>query len=296
MFCVGLAVNLCALCLLPWAWLSQLGASGQICLAKGRCYWHRVHLLGKPASGDSHRQREAHAVRATREAIDKQLVAGLRPFSIYVGPNDLTDNDVEVLSLLPCERTQVVFVEPQEGVLPNLRARASGMGLGNATVVNAAVCPNSTSRPVMYGFSQRLFEDYPAAATANLSHLTSLKSTWAAKRAKMSRDLGDFGLAHLTDEELRSYVEEKEIRCVLPSGLLEEVRARPEDVSIFIIDAEGYDYQLLQLFLAIPGFTPAYVQFEGSYMGLLLMRELADRGYDVHQVRQDFVGILAEAS
>lgn len=92
--------------------------------------------------------------------------------------------------------------------------------------------------------------------------------------------------------ELDSYIEEMSVRCVTPSGLLKEVNVDMQDLVTFILDAEGYDNEILSVFLTLDGFAPAYVQFEGSPKGLFLVKQLALRGYHVYQVRHDFIGVL----
>mmetsp|Transcript_73927 Transcript_73927/g.228428 ORF Transcript_73927/g.228428 Transcript_73927/m.228428 type:complete len:197 (-) Transcript_73927:334-924(-) len=174
MFCCGLLATAILLPSLRWLWPSSLGASGPICAAGGSCSWQRVNLYATPASPDDVRLRWERATRGTWGRVKQLEAAGRRPVSLYIGTNDLTDGDIEVLTSLPFGATRAVLVEPQAAVLPKLRERLADVGLGTAEVVNAAVCPNKTGEMVMYGFSQRLIDDYPGAADANLSHLTSL--------------------------------------------------------------------------------------------------------------------------
>uniref|UniRef100_A0A7S1WEV5 Methyltransferase FkbM domain-containing protein n=1 Tax=Alexandrium catenella TaxID=2925 RepID=A0A7S1WEV5_ALECA len=292
----GLLAAALALPALPWRWLSSVGSSGRICEAGGACSWQRIDIYARPVSPEDRQLRESCALKATSARIEELKAAGRRPVGLYIGTNDLTDGDIQALTTLPFAALRTILVEPQAAVLPKLRERAAAAGLGDAEVINAAVCPNSTGDFVMYGFSQRLIDDFPGAATANLSHLTSLKSTWAAKQARRARRLKDYGMGDLTVKQLLSYVEEMRVRCVTPYDLLRELGAQAQDVAILIVDAEGYDPVLIRLFLELEGFRPSYLQFEGGlFPTLRLMQALANSGYDIHQHRHDFVALPSVA-
>lgn len=149
---------------------------------------------------DDELERTTLAQRAIRRRIAQRRAAKREPVTVHIGPNELVDGDVDALAVVGVNRTRAVFVEPQPGVIPSLRERlASGVveGLKDWHVVNAAVCPYSTEPMTMYGFHKRLMEDYPAAARANLSHLSSLKRKWLIPMVRWSRNLRAFGLHRL---------------------------------------------------------------------------------------------------
>eukprot|EP00928_Gymnodinium_smaydae_P064964 TRINITY_DN48183_c0_g1_i1.p2 TRINITY_DN48183_c0_g1~~TRINITY_DN48183_c0_g1_i1.p2 ORF type:complete len:114 (+),score=16.79 TRINITY_DN48183_c0_g1_i1:126-467(+) len=99
-----------------------------------------------------------------------------------------------------------------------------------------------------------------------------------------------------------SYIAPMRVRCVRPSTLLRESNLTHADVDYLVVDAEGYDVEIVLSFLNSTSFLPAYIQFEWSLRSHFsddhgtyicdrfieqrlepLISALARRGYDVMQ-------------
>lgn len=244
--------------------------------------------------------RLSEADAARREAaVGGRLKGGAAPVVVNVGVNTLK-KELELYRSLfvPLERYRFVFVEPNQLVLPTLEEQIKELGVdrGHVQIVNAAVCPDSGDHMKMYRVNKSLEERLPRAAYETMVEMTSLD----IERIKRSFDRWLI-LAPVSLDELMSYVEEAPVRCLSPSDLLREVGVEPEAVGFYSCDAEGYDSQLTKMFLGLPSFKPAVVQFEWAWhhdhnttkMELIaeVVRSLHGRGYNIAKDGDEIVAV-----
>eukprot|EP00747_Dinoflagellata_sp_TGD_P022801 gnl/TRDRNA2_/TRDRNA2_129337_c2_seq4.p1 gnl/TRDRNA2_/TRDRNA2_129337_c2~~gnl/TRDRNA2_/TRDRNA2_129337_c2_seq4.p1 ORF type:complete len:127 (-),score=13.45 gnl/TRDRNA2_/TRDRNA2_129337_c2_seq4:36-416(-) len=104
-------------------------------------------------------------------------------------------------------------------------------------------------------------------------------------------------------DDISQYVKRESVRCITPASLLKELGVSPRAVDHLIIDAEGYDSVIANMFLRLEGFAPNEMQIEvgeDEHVGDFgpvreLMRDLASRGYNLHRSEGDLLALKAFA-
>merc|ERR1712151_1460271 len=134
----------------------------------------------------------------------------------------------------------MVFVEPTPSTVTALHSTLAGLGVeGRSRVLETAACTENAA--------QVPFFEVPRQGTG-------------------SGSVGNSLLREAVDETQQRWgglaAQETRVRCTTPSKLLQEAGIGPGTLDVLVIDTEGMDLELVDLFLAIPGLAPVVVQFE----------------------------------
>mmetsp|Transcript_40353 Transcript_40353/g.128234 ORF Transcript_40353/g.128234 Transcript_40353/m.128234 type:complete len:344 (+) Transcript_40353:173-1204(+) len=185
----------------------------------------------------NHRLLERSRAVLTRR-FEARVRSGRSPTVLYIGPNDLSDDELENVAWYARWLPRMVLVEPNPVVLPLLQGhlRALGLNTSRARVVNAAVCPSDEGSVDFH-----VLKGNPA-------------------KGSVMGSLSKAQLLHYYQTE--DNLEGIPVRCVTPSSLLEELQVAPGDIDVLAMDAEGSDATIADLFLLLNDLSPAFIQFE----------------------------------
>eukprot|EP00415_Alexandrium_ostenfeldii_P000041 UN0041 len=243
---------------------------------------------------------------------------GTQPLVLHVGPADLDDEDLGMYTRLakPLQEThgKVAFVEPHPFLRAKLQNRIRTIPNADQLSLNVlpvALCP-SDRNSTLYKISDRFFRDFKETgwlylirywAGLDKEHLLRELQIFCNQTGKV----WFFKATHIFPKNFPStldawmpYIEALPVRCLSPVSLLKEAKAGPESVEILIVDAEGYDVELVNMFMALDAFTPSAVMFEWHLHAtnpskleslVKLSRMLHARGYDVHRHNHDVIAI-----
>lgn len=233
-------------------------------------------------------------------AVVGAVLRSERDAIVHVGPSDLpTGEEIHFYQKVVANggRT-VVLVEPDplafvslQGKIREVEAvRIHGEHMSRFHVVNAAMCPDTQGHLPFYVASDAV-SSLPEFADQVAQHFSTLDAD------KLLRTLQKYSDTITMDDHVR----EVEVRCVTPRSLFEEVAISPERVGMLIVDAEGFDAELVRRFFAVEGLAPATVQFEWvmarDYELLLeVVQMLSTRGYDVYRHGLDVFALRAHAA
>mmetsp|Transcript_93276 Transcript_93276/g.273045 ORF Transcript_93276/g.273045 Transcript_93276/m.273045 type:complete len:345 (-) Transcript_93276:102-1136(-) len=197
--------------------------------------------------------------------------SGSTPVVLHIGANTFWEDKrmyTPLMQLLKPHSPRLVLVEPQTNILNVTRQNAEELKLpeGKLDIVNKAVAPDCSGGDLtMYGWSNRLqelftrpvpMEGYVSQKRENV--LAAIKGAvidplnyWASELARV---------AHLPN--LTEYVEELVFVCITPTDFLAEMGIAAKDIAAMVIDAEGLDDSILEGFLPLTGFRPAFMMHE----------------------------------
>jgi len=199
-------------------------------------------------------------------------------------------------------------VEPNANLIPALSQEAARLdpnAVHKPVVVNAAICPQGGQRMTLYvPDTAAILADF--ALYRVLTWLRLFDPAWMSEVASLDYERAAsslkafFSLPHVKKE----FIQELPIRCATPADLISEVGASAQDVAYLAIDAEGFDAQLLALFLELRDFSPALVQFEWfghhgnetSKVAALsgVSRALHARGYELRKEGENLVARVTD--
>merc|ERR1711879_253625 len=92
------------------------------------------------------------------------------------------------------------------------------------------------------------FEGGITSTTTSLDRLHPLKHLMKhGRRLGINKTIGGWS----------AYIDHFMIRCLTPLGLLGDLVVQPDSVDVFIVDAEGYDVELLEAVLIHSNFAPS---------------------------------------
>mmetsp|Transcript_106081 Transcript_106081/g.299944 ORF Transcript_106081/g.299944 Transcript_106081/m.299944 type:complete len:318 (-) Transcript_106081:68-1021(-) len=256
--------------------------------------------LGGPAldlgRGQSRGAREEQSLWSLALPLVHRLVRSGRNVTIIdVGANvgdfgvgiRLTNNPVQ--DVLRSGNVRAVLVEPNPPVFKELvlRTKEAFGGTERIRPVKAAVCAKTTGEVPFYAVSQRFASDFPEAPHWMKSELSSMDSeyVWHSVRAQC-RVWTRAGCSALDDSGVLAYIENLTVPCKTPRDLLADVDVRPQDVDLLKVDAEGFDGDIVLAFLALEGFLPYGVIFEGKHLDGSLRAAVVERikslGYETN--------------
>eukprot|EP00420_Gonyaulax_spinifera_P015529 CAMPEP_0197902588 /NCGR_PEP_ID=MMETSP1439-20131203/53833_1 /TAXON_ID=66791 /ORGANISM="Gonyaulax spinifera, Strain CCMP409" /LENGTH=443 /DNA_ID=CAMNT_0043523633 /DNA_START=69 /DNA_END=1400 /DNA_ORIENTATION=+ len=231
--------------------------------------------------------------------------AGYKPAIVHVGPMDLSaPSDIKLYHLVKQFEPYGVFVEPNPPMVKALRKALEPLGFkkGHSTVIRSAACTTDEPHVPLYRMAPAFFKAHPQFGPVPFSMFSSLNrsyvevsflntfpSVWSTYQEPEWKALG------------KEYIEALPVRCVSPLTILREARLPPSSVDALVIDAEGVDVELVGMFLQLPKFAPAWIQFEWidqfkSKADLLgqIVRDLSKRGYKVYQDGSDLIAVLVQ--
>lgn len=290
------SVLIMALAFQQWFFLPWSCLAGTKCEFTANTFPDRGHDL-EHNWGSGRFQLTPEVVLQVQSKIEATMARD-NPVVIHIGPSTLWGEKSWYSDLVKRGPFRVIFVEPNPVALSSLQEKVNSLGAkeGSIQILNAAVCPNTTGNVSFWRPSKKLFEDYFI-----LRMLEWMVEEWVSlSRKQLMLTINHAHLfANISEDLWPLYSEEIPVRCVTPRSLLEELNVDPADVRLLLVDAEGYDADIVEKFFEIKGLIPEYLQFEwlqpGKYEQLLKVIEtLAARRYSLHRIGQDIQAILAD--
>merc|ERR1719221_253704 len=227
---------------------------------------------------------------------------------LHIGPNDFWGESMKLPMLFGdlMSSIRLLFVEPQLHLHPFIKQHAAGRGFLDVTVLHAAVGFSESSGDedatlTLWGYNTTcvnavgdafgMSEYLPGVRSADhfgLSKVTSTSQSWVSGAAKSQ--LTDSGLGGMDRFEafvdrLRKCVVPMVVPLVSPQEILHSMGVQPETIDFSIVDAEGVDIEIMNAFLALPGFSPAIMMWETgghSTRQAALLSNVSMKGYDIH--------------
>lgn len=261
-------------------------------------------------------------IDAIHELFSRRFVSrrghGGAPFVLHIGPADLEPEELalykHILPKMDAEKERVVFVEPHPGQQVRLREKIRDnlepLGRARIEVLPAAVCGSAADNVVFYRISDKFYERFRGDHWYFTRYWSSLEKRNLIKelqfynlngKAWLFKAIGVFPQAFpASDEDWNEYIEEVPVRCHTPSTLLKALDIDASAIDVLLMDTEGYDTQLMNLFVDMKGFNPVTIQFEwhlhdnepARLAALVeLVLALHTRGYDIHRHNHDVVAM-----
>eukprot|EP00747_Dinoflagellata_sp_TGD_P221381 gnl/TRDRNA2_/TRDRNA2_93221_c0_seq1.p1 gnl/TRDRNA2_/TRDRNA2_93221_c0~~gnl/TRDRNA2_/TRDRNA2_93221_c0_seq1.p1 ORF type:complete len:355 (+),score=43.53 gnl/TRDRNA2_/TRDRNA2_93221_c0_seq1:57-1121(+) len=242
---------------------------------------------------------------------------------LHIGPSELYEHEISVyqmVSQIKPSAHRFILVDPNEYALNETvqHFQNASIDMTNVKVVNAAICDEEKSDMAFYGFFDELFKHFPDALRHKfyLSHLGSLskdsilglfdpEGNWQENFTSWSTAV--LGKSISLEEFQNNHIEEKRVQCHTPTSLLRATGTDPADVQVLVVDAEGYDLEILGHFLRIADFSPNLIQFEwgfhvsadaaasGNSEHAELISRLAEHGYDAYRAGHDILAFKVES-
>lgn len=200
------------------------------------------------------------------------------PIIMHIGANDFKYEGEYVYKLLvrKLKETQdkpwkLVLVEPISAFQPQIRQRALSVPekQSNIKIVKAFISGTCAAKQQkVYYISPQLWQDYPKlhnlydhsigcssfqkekVPNCTFFHIRSFETYYSLKDDPINN--------------MSAYVREDSVPCLEPKDLLQEVGAKPSDLTYLTVDAEGSDYGIIRSFLDI-GARPPFLSFEGKF-------------------------------
>lgn len=246
---------------------------------------------------------EDDVLGVVKQRLASRADAGHDLVVLHIGTNSLREEAENYKRLASWGSTTMVFVEPLPEAFAKLRKNTVDVGSDGSRVelVNAAVCPDTSGNFTFYGYSEKIYEEFPDAPMWFLTMFSSLDKD---QLVRVHRDHKHVGWWYTAEQwrSMESYIEAVPVRCVTPTSLFAELQLEPESLDFLVVDAEGYDVKLVDLFLALDRFRPAYLQFEWEHLDgqaeafSETVSALAARGYDVHRGTRDMYCVLSDST
>lgn len=193
---------------------------------------------------------------ALHTLMHRRMQLNIVPLLIAIGPALLEEDDAEY-TMLSTWPLQLKLVEPNAMTHKHLLRRVADLGfkISDKDIIAAAVCPTDQDNVTFY-----LSPNCNTCGGLNpyFSHYFETTKT--------------------------------QIRCISPSGLLNELGVEAKNIDMIHMDCEGHDLQILELFIELDGFAPMILKFQwyhetvnnGHKQISSVMRKLSTKGYDLH--------------
>jgi len=185
--------------------------------------------------------------------------------SAHVNDEDTVRN--ALLLLLQSVRVRAHLVEPHPGNFARLNAGLMRHGLaGRVNALNVGVCPRTGGTLPFYTVAaDRFLTEYPSAARETPWVLSELASfdRWSVYQGvpHALRILAASG-APVKNWSATAYVNTLQVRCVTPAELLRAASLPTKRLDVLVVDAEGFDADIVEAFLDSAEFRPALLWFE----------------------------------
>jgi len=94
------------------------------------------------------------------------------------------------------------------------------------------------------------------------------------------------GCGFQREEDFQAFIEEIQVPCWTPSALMGKDGFKPQQIDFLLVDAEGFDYQIVTAFMEILDFEPKLIIYEKKHLAGVdesnLEVLLQKRGYETH--------------
>lgn len=291
---------------------SLVCAQGAPCDPTWRTFWYpldRDELSAFRFASMSPEARDA-VLRAIVDRCRALGESGVVPVLVHVGANNMK-KERDMYRFLLSKITvpyRLVLVEPNANLVPALSKEAASLDLGAAhapLVVNVAICPDRGQKMTLYVPSpDNILADFRLhrwLATFGFIDPGVLSEVASLDYERTANSLKEFHrLPHVKQE----YINELPVRCATPADLMADVGASARDVAFLAVDTEGFDAQLLAMFLGLQGFDPAVVQFEwaGHHSNdttkVEALRDIAmalhARGYELRKEQENMIARIPD--
>lgn len=185
--------------------------------------------------------------------------------------------DDPIRSVIGKPNVQTMLIEPNPEMYEKLQINIQG-AFGTTTEIkawNVAVCPNSSGTVPFYVVSPKLGIDHPNLPHMFLYQLSSFSREHILKHLDPNSSYRQKTNPHLRElfrkvipnaSYLQEIIHEILVPCKTPGDLLNESKTSPAVVDILMVDAEGYDAQIVTAFMDIPTFRPLVLFFETKHI------------------------------
>ena len=241
-----------------------------------------------------------------RKLVEKNKLNNRRTVIIQVGANDgsATSHADPVRDVLGYSNVHAELIEPNPPVFAMLQANLMRR-FGNISRIhtsNVAVCRSSRTVSI-FTMSREFARDYPNAphwakfelSSLNRDHLikhyykmTATNLEIAKKGNKNTTSLRtqkvkNLPLLAMSMDQFRNYITEVRVPCRSPRDILDDVKLEPRDVDVLVIDAEGFDDQVVMSFLDVDGCKPSILTWEMKHLSpaarTLILSFISQRNY-----------------
>jgi FkbM family methyltransferase len=221
----------------------------------------KVSLLEASKTGD-------HANSQTRVSADplvQQLFREERNISvIVVGANDggITgqSNDPMIDGLFS-SNVRALMVEPNppvfEKLVENLKTFPDSKRL---QPMNIAICPDKKGEVPFYVISPSFQSKCPFAPHWAKHELSTLN------RSLITKPWNDTMCGFKKEEEFQAFIDEIQVPCWTPSDLMSLNNFEPHQIDFLLVDAEGFDFKVVNAFMSHPDFDPKLLIYEHKHL------------------------------
>jgi len=192
----------------------------------------------------------------------------------------------------------MVLVEPNEPVSRNLTKRLATIGIdaNRVHVVPAGMCRNESQMEFFKPSLEKLIAQFPSRESHIRKHGWMLDDWGSFEKRRVKTAL----VRWLNSSDAATCVESEIVQCRTPVRVLEELGVNANDIVSTIVDAEGFDVDIVDELMAIDNFMPAILQFEWEHTlprrVLPVMTALSKRGYNVHSNLGDIIALKVQTS
>lgn len=219
----------------------------------GSKVWQALQIAAQPTAIDAAKQLLRAAVELNTSVTVVQVGA-------CDGAWEQTNDPVQ--ELLQDPRVRAAALEPVPYLWAELDKRLAALpaSKGRLAAINAALCLEQKEHVPFYIVSPKFAEEHPE------------EKHWAV------RELGSFKRSHLKKHHIPSeYIETMQVRCLAPPQLFEleesPVGRDPAAVDAVVVDAEGFDADLVRALYELPSLRPAVLIFEQKHVPRPKLRE-----------------------
>jgi len=225
-------------------------------------------------------KQESRSARLIDRAFKKYgQVTAIQVGACDGDPDQTTSND-PLRMFLARPGLHAVLLEPNPVVFKMLQdnLKAQLETTEHILVMNAAVTNKSFDSVPFYVVSPRLIRDFPRFEHFHWARYQLSSMDWAHV-AKHHEYLA------LSRDKFATYIDKIDVRALTPADVLTKAALEPGAVDLLVVDAEGYDVEIVTAFLLLDAFNPKIIIFEATHSQNAQLHDLqsllALRGYQV---------------
>lgn len=182
---------------------------------------------------------------------------------IVVGANDGSgqqSNDPMIDGLFS-SNVRALMVEPNppvfEKLVENLKTFPDSKRL---QPLNIAICPDKKGEVPFYVISPSFKSKCPFAPHWAKHELSTLN------RSLITKPWNDTMCGFKKEEEFQAFIDEIQVPCWTPSDLMSLNNFEPHQIDFLLVDAEGFDFKVVNAFMSHPDFDPKLLIYEHKHL------------------------------